>query len=239
MRVKVRMLGTRYLNADGTLAAPLESPEELAELSAQAEVRHDDQQVSAALEHYHQDRELEPLLALLQEGNPGILRNREALELLAAAVRGQTSKGRGRVRAMAAKERDRRILAAAYWLHSMGMPLKNAPDKNKHGDQQKASACRLIAARVNLSEDAVYSIVRQSGRKRREIYMPSPFELLPWRLSGEPPTPEWVLRHYLPTEAESHARYNIGALWCELQPSILRAARRALEKRGAPTADEG
>jgi len=239
MRIKARALGTRYLNADGALATPLESPEELAELSAQAEARHDDRQVSTALEHYRQNRDLEPLLALLLEASPGILRNPAALELLASAARGKASKGRGRVRTMDAIERDSRIRAAAHWLKVAGVPLKNELDRSSEGVSQTASACRLIGGRIHLSEDAVYSIVRQSGRPRRERYTPSPFELVPWRLSGEPPTPEWVLRHYLPTEAESHARYNIGALWCELQPSILRAARRALEKRGAPTADEG
>lgn len=233
MRVKVRALGTRYLNADGTLAAPLETPEELAELSAQAEAHHDDRQVRAALEHYRQNRDLEPLLALLLEGNPGILRNREALELLAGAARGEARKGRGRVKTAGALERDRRVAACAYWLQQTGLPFKNNPDKNRAGQSQVASACRLIGERLSLSEDAIYSATRGAR------YEPSMFELIPWRLLGERPTPERVLRHYLPTKAEAHAPCSAGVLWCVLRPGVLRAARRALEARGASPAAEG
>lgn len=233
MRVKVRMLGTRYLNADVTLAAPLESPEELAELSAQAEARHDDRQVAEALEHYHLNRDLEPLLALLLEANPGILRNPAALELLASAAHGKAIKGRGRVRTMEAVERDRRIVAAAYWLKIAGVPLKNEQDRNREGEPQTPSACRLIGERVHLSEAAVYSIIR-SGEHQPSFIAP------PWEFEPrEQPTPEGVLRHYLPTEAETHPRHCIGALWCMLRPGILRAARRALETRGARPAAEG
>lgn len=227
MRVKVRVLGTRYLKADGTLSAPLETPEELAEQSAQAEARHDERQVSAALEHYRQNRDLEPLLALLLEANPGILRNPDALSLLSSAARGEAGKGRGRVRTMDAIERDRRIVAAARWLQELGMPLKNAPDRNRDGEPQAVSACRLIAERVNLSEDAAYSIVRRHGRTARRLRG----FLAPWELVGEQPTPEWVLRHYLPTE-EERGRVKLGALYIELaRPSIAAAARRVLEKR--------
>lgn len=225
MRVKVRVLGTRYRKEDGTFAAPLESPDELAELSAQAELRHDDRQVSAALEHYRQNRDLEPLLALLLEANPGILRNPDALSLLASAARGKAGKGRGRVRTMEAIERDRCICAAAHWLKAAGVPLKNTPDKNRNGHPQVASACRLIGERLCLSENAVYSIVR-SGE-----YQPS-FIAPPWELEPrEQPTPERVLRHYLPTE-EDRGRVKLGALYIGLvRPSIGAAAMRVLEKR--------
>lgn len=232
MRVKVKVSGTLYLKADGTLAAPLESPEELAELSAQAESRHDDRQVSTALEHYRQNRDLEPLLALLLEANPGILRNPDALSLLASAARGEARKGRGRVKTMEAIERDSRIRAAAHWLKVAGVPLKNELDRNREGVSQTASACRLIGGRIHLSEAAVYSIIR-SGE-----YQPTRFELLPWRLLGEQPTPDGVLRHYLPTKAES-ARGKLGALYVELvRPSIGTAARRVLEKRDSARARE-
>lgn len=231
MRVKVRVKGTCYRNANGTLAGPLESPEELAELSAQAQARHDDQQVRRALEHYTQHRDLEPLRVLLLEANPGILRSRDAIELLAGATRGEIRKGRGRFKTMEAVERDRRICAAAHWLKVAGMPLKNSPDRNKSGAAQQVSACRLIGERLCISEDAVYSVARAAS------YEPSCFELLPWRLLGELPTPERVMRHYLPTDAEAHPRSIIGPLYCEFRPSILRAVRRALGARSLPNID--
>lgn len=232
MRVKVKVSGTLYLKADGTLAAPLESPEELAELSAQAESRHDDRQVSTALEHYRQNRDLEPLLALLLEANPGILRNPDALSLLASAARGEAGKGRGRVRTTETIERDRRIRSAAYWLKVAGVPLKNERDRNREGEPQTASACRLIGERVHLSEAAVYSIIR-SGEYQPSVIGP------PWEFEPrEQPTPDGVLRHYLPTKAES-ARGKLGALYVELvRPSIGTAARRVLEKRDSARARE-
>jgi hypothetical protein len=60
MRVKITAKGTIYRKADGTYTTPLESPEELAELSRQAELNRDDRQVSAALNCSRQHRDLEP-----------------------------------------------------------------------------------------------------------------------------------------------------------------------------------
>jgi len=225
MRIKITAKGTIYRKEDGTLAAPEESPEELAQLSTQAQVSWDDRQVDAAMQHYQHHRDLEPLLTQLLEANPGILRNRQAIELLAAAARGEVRKGRGRVRTVEALKRDRKIAACAYWLGQAGLPLKNTPEKNRTGLPQVTSACRLIGKRLNLSEDAIYSTIRNNR------YEPSSFEMLPWRLLGELPTSESVLRYFIPTNAEVEHPQRIGLLWCLLRPSILQAAKKAIQAR--------
>lgn len=196
MRIKVRCLGTRKRNADGTLGAPAESKEQLAEMSVLAEIQCEDRQVSEALSHYEEHRDLEPLLELLLEANAGILRNATALALLAGAARGELRKGRGRIKIAESVDRDRRIAACAYWLNKTGMPIKNAQDKNRNGTSQAESACRAIGSRLCISEDAVYSVVR------RVTYSPSSFEILPWLWTRESPTPTQLIKHYFPDVSE-------------------------------------
>jgi hypothetical protein len=137
------------------------------------------------------------------------------------------------VKSIYALERNRKIAACAYWLRQAGLPLKNNPDKGRAGQPQVASACRLIGERLSLSEDAIYSITRIIR------YKPPFFEILPFRLLEESPAPESVLRHYLPTKDEAVPSYSFGLLCCLLRPSILRAARRALEVKGILPASEG
>lgn len=230
MRITITKSSVTKVNPDGSLTVTRIPQQE-------AQANFDDAQVRFALDHFRLHRDISPLVQLLKESNEGVLRNLEARELIASAALGELCIGRGRVRSQDAIERDRRILAATEWLKKIGIPLKNARDKNRSGELQASSACRLIAGRINLTEDAVYSIVRKPRKDLAaspvlSALKESPYTFLgpKWIFSDAQPTATEILDHYFSTP-DLEEYLEPWAMWCELRPSLVAAAKRALDNR--------
>lgn len=190
IKVNIKSRSTVFKNDDGTLSIIEASPEEM----DQFQLRFDDRQVAEALETFREHRDLEPLLELLVEANPALMRNYEARYLIARAARGESIKGRKKGTGTASKRRrDNRIWSAAYFLHDMGIPLFNHPDASCK--EPTASVCRMIGERLHLSEKTIYTVVKNLGGVEARRKAPTS-EILAWKLAGEPVEPEWVLDHY-------------------------------------------
>lgn len=192
MRAKIRVRGTVVKDESGSTLA-LESPGELDLLSGFKQAEFDDWQIENALSLFREHRDLEPLLEQLLDGNPAILRNYEAQQLIADAARGRLVRRKGKVRTAKMRERDLLIWTAAFHLYSMGYPLKNDPDSIRVGEPQKLSVCRMIGQYLNLSEDGIYSIVRKHGG----IPDRAPGGVSWFKLAEGEVKPELVLDHYL------------------------------------------
>lgn len=202
MRIKVTKLVKSIRHSDGSYTHT-RLP------AAQLSDNFDDSQVTNAIKHFTEHRDIQPLACLLEEGNPGVLRNRMALKLLAESARGNLKIGQGRIKTQKSMERNKRILLAAKWIQRLGLPIKNNPEKKQAGHTQSLSACRAIGDYLNLSETAVYSIVRsamQAEKKRledmpelkRQLIGDVEFEIgPPWKWDDETPTVMQVLEHYL------------------------------------------
>jgi hypothetical protein len=189
IKAKITRSWTTYKKGDGTLSVVEASPEEMAEF----QINFDDRLVADALEAFRAHRDLEPLLELLVEAHPALMRNYEARDLIARAARGEPIKGRKKGTGAASKRRrDSRIWSAAYFLHDMGIPLSNHPDAT--GKEPPVSVCRMIGERLNLSEKTIHSVVNTLGGVGRKKTLTT--EILTWKLAGEPVEPEWVLDHY-------------------------------------------
>lgn len=175
MRVTVKRGPTTTIYPDG--AVEVEHPTESDQKEAQG--KFDDGQVSKAIAHFETNRDLEPLIVLLSEANPAILRDKKALDLIELAARGNLKRGSGRVVTAETLKRTHSIQAAAHWLKKLGIPLKNEADKNRDGDTQKPSVCRLIGDQINISEAGIYSIIRNSDYEAK-----NELEILPWKIKG-------------------------------------------------------
>lgn len=192
MRAKIRVRGTVVKDESGSTLV-LESPGELDLLSGFKQVEFDDWQIENAVSLFREHRDLEPLLEQLLDGNPAILRNYEAQQLIADAARGRLVRRKGKVRTANMRERDLLIWTAAFHLHSMGYPLKNDQDSIRAGEPQKLSVCRMIGQYLNLSEDGIYSIVRKHGGTTGR----APGGVSWFKLADGEVKPELVLDHYL------------------------------------------
>ncbi|MDC7827335.1 hypothetical protein PQS90_19440 [Pseudomonas sp. BLCC-B13] len=192
MRAKISVKGTFVKHADGASSIQ-ESPEELDLLSEFKQAEFDDWQVKNALSLFREHRDLEPLLEQLLESNPGVLRNHEALQLIADAARGKPVTGRGKVRTAYQRERDLQIWTAAFYLRQLGFPVKNDPDKIKADAPQKPSVCRIISQYLVLNEGTIYTAIREYGGLPRERLPGISFTAL----YGEGVTSEVILDHYL------------------------------------------
>lgn len=186
--------------AKGTIATsgvdadkPLEATEGLGLLCDFNQAEFDDWQIEDALSKFRDDRNLEPLLEQLQEGNSAILRNHEALQIIADAARGRLKRKQGKVRTTAMQEKDLSIWLAAYRLYQMGYPVKNGPDLIRANAEQKPSACRIIGAYLHLSESAIYSALQRCGGAPEDR-----LGSFPWNEASDGEvTPELVLDQYL------------------------------------------
>ena len=190
IKAAIRSISTTFLNSEGALTVTKASPDELHEFQVGFDNRQDEDAIGIFREH----GDLEPLVELLLEANPALMRNYEARELIAKAARREplrrTKKGTPNG---ATRKRNKDIWSAAFYLHDMGVPLSNHPDSR--GKEPPASACRMIADRLFLSEKTIESIIRKEGgidTKSRE----QTTEILAWKLAGEQVAPEWVLDHY-------------------------------------------
>lgn len=155
----------------------LPSPEEIEAQDKAGAIAVEDQAVCRALDMLKNERTLEPLLHEFKRCNPAIFRSPEAVEVIARAASGRSVLGRGR-RTTGRKKRQNYIVCAAInALRNHGVPIK--------GDQDKQTACSIVAEKVKLSPEAVYSI----WRTERKAYLAElHFELTPWSF-GAPPSP--------------------------------------------------
>ncbi len=190
IKATTRSISTVLLNSEGDLTVTKASPDEIQEF----QVNFDNRLVVDAIGTFREQGDLEPLLELLLEANPALMRNYEARQLIAKAARREplrrTKKGTCKG---VTRKRNKDIWSAAFYLHDMGIPLSNHPDSR--GKKPPASACRMIADRLCLSEKTIETIVRKEGgidTKSRRLTT----EILAWTLAGEQVGPEWVLDHY-------------------------------------------
>jgi hypothetical protein len=196
----VRLNMSAKKQAKGTIATSgvgankiLEAPEGVELLSDFNQAKFDVWQIEDALSKFREGRNLEPLLEQLQEGNSAILRNPEALQIIADAARGRLKRGKGNVRAIGMQERDMSIWLAAFRLHQMGYPIKNDPDLIRADAAQKPSACRIIGEYLRRSESAIYSVLKKHGGVPKDG-----LSSFPWNEASDGElTPELVLDQYL------------------------------------------
>lgn len=132
------------------------------------------------------------------ECNPAIFRSPEAVDLIARAARGEAVEGKGR-KTTAEKQRQKNIICAAInTLSNHGVPIK--------GDQDKQTACNMVAEKVKLSPDAVYSIWRAESTKYLARLH---FELTPWNfgaLPSPPASPDEIIEYYTTGEFREQER---------------------------------
>ncbi|MAE21619.1 MAG: hypothetical protein CMK92_04235 [Pseudomonas sp.] len=185
MKIRVRKKRSITKHPDGTIEY---GPEPTEEEQHKAQARAEDQQVSQALEHFHVNRDLAPLLELFQEANPAILRSKIAIDLIFRAASGEKLVGRGRVRTKQDIEDDLHIAKAVYWLKKVGAPEMNSKETNINNP----SACLMVGQRISLSDTAVYSIVKKVN------YSPSIFDWPPFDTSS----PKAILQQFFPTPEE-------------------------------------
>lgn len=185
--VDIRLPRRYTKHSDGT--------SELSEITPDDIARFEDGSVHEALKQLHSFGVIEPLLFQLEQGNPAILRNPEAVRIIAEAVRGKGIKGRGRKKSPAVVVRDRRICQAVHELNEMGYPIK--------GDLEVETACRLVAKRIELSAEQVYTIwnAREPDLDNFSSNLYRSFHY--WRHTlttpgWVPTTPEDVLQEYFP-----------------------------------------
>lgn len=185
MKITVQKKKSFTKRADGTEVV---GPEPKKEEQDSIQARVEDLQVSEALKHFDDHRDIAPLLELFEESNPAILRSKKAINLISRAAKGEKIKGQGRVRKKQDIESDLQIAKAVYWLNTIGVPVKNS----KGVGNNKPSACLLVGNRVCLSDNAVNDIVKKMS------YTPSIFDLVPFDTS----TPEAILRYFFPEPEE-------------------------------------
>ncbi|XLY87920.1 hypothetical protein ACK8QS_20550 [Ectopseudomonas mendocina] len=180
---------------------------EVSEITPDHIARLENNAVSHALRQLHKFGVTEPLLYQLEQGNPAILRNQEAVQIITKAATGKGVKGKGRKQSPATAQRDRMICHALQELRELGYPIK--------GDLEVETACRLLARRVALSEEQVYTIwnarIRESecavigDLRRSTFYLRQRLENPTW----VPSSPEDVLEAFFPIrQAESEENYS-------------------------------
>lgn len=174
---------------------------------------------------------LEPLLFQFEQGNPAIFRNARAVEVIANAARGKGVKGRGRKIDPSKKTQNELIRHVIHRLQVLGLPVS--------GDIDKVTACSLIAERVHLSPEQVYTIWNQRDRGELAAYLGwnGMYDFgLNLKLQGRKPEPLDILRHYFPTKqeaAQDEARADAAAhgLLMGWAARVLEAAQRSPANR--------
>lgn len=191
-----------------------------------------DKAVSDALADLGKYGTLEPLLFQLEQANPAIFRNTRAVEVIAQAARRKSVKGRGRKTTPEKQEQEYRIRRAIHRLQALGLPVS--------GDIDKDTACGLIAARVHLSPEQVFTIWNQRDRGELASHLDTfghDFGLdLMMQTLGRKPEPLDILRHYFPTKqeaAQDEARADAAAhsLLMDWASRVFEAAKRSQANR--------
>lgn len=160
--------------------------------------------VRDALKKLHDFGAIEPLLFQLEQGNPAILRNQEAIQVIASALQRKGVKGRGRKSNPATTERNSRICKAIAGLKELGYPIE--------GDLDKETACRIVGQRLALSQEQVFTIWNSRKRENSPILdsLYRSIEYLPQRLitpEWVPTTPDDVLQEFFPTKEVGDEAY--------------------------------
>lgn len=155
--------------------------------------RKGDLMVSLALEVFRQRRDIAPLIAEQEKGNPAIMNHPEAREILSNAARSIPVKGKGKVKTSSTIFEEHDICAAIAWLNHQRIPVKNDPDLSN-----KMSACRMVAQYMSKEcgrsrgEGAINSI----WLKYHDTHKVGSTIFTPWG-KDRIPTPDEVLEFFL------------------------------------------
>lgn len=114
--------------------------------------------LAGALASYKNNRDIAPLVEMLERGDAYLLKSEEARKILAQAALGLAKIGKGRTSNKDNIQRNRQITRMVAMLHAMGLPIKNSPIKNRTNEAQRPSACRVVAEYHSLSEDTMYDV---------------------------------------------------------------------------------
>lgn len=220
--IKARCKGTFVRRPDGTTETLPTTVQDIERLQ--------DQVVNDALAELDTFGIIEPLLFQFEQSNPAIFRNARAVEVIAQAARRKSVKGRGRKTTPEKQALKYRVRRAIHHLQVLGLPVK--------GDIDKDTACSLIAARVHLSPEQIFTIWNERpeyepGSAPAFFYSAFDFGFqVRAQALGRKPEPLDVLRHFFPTKEESaeddaRAIAAVHSLMLDWASRVFEAAKRS------------
>ncbi len=139
-----------------------------------------------ALNELTENRTIEPLLRQFEQFNPAIFRFPQAVEALAKQARGKSVIGKGRKTTKTKQEQNRLIYQTICELKKYGVPIK--------GDPQKQTACKMVAEKVNLSPEQVYTLWKNENKKSAlSMYYYTPWSIQQFNVT---PTPDEIIEYF-------------------------------------------